>query len=65
MLIIIKGKQRLGKSRSELEHNLRKEWGSAALSPEQVDKCAFVERKTGASWVDSELVDKADRIRER
>lgn len=58
MLIIIKGRQRLGRTRSELERNLHKEWGAAALSQEQVDKCRFVEKRTGASWVDSELIDK-------
>jgi len=57
MLIIIKGRQRLGKTRSELEKNLRKEWGSAALSPEQVDKCRYLERKTERAWQDSEVID--------
>ncbi len=30
MLIIIKGRSRLGKTRSEIETNLRKEWGTSA-----------------------------------
>lgn len=58
MLIIVKGKCRLGKTRSELETNLRKEWGTAALTPEQTDKCRFVEKKTGANWVDSPHLEK-------
>jgi hypothetical protein len=58
MLIIIKGRQRLGKTRSELEKNLRKEWGSAALTSEQVDKCRFVEKKIGVNWVNSETIDR-------
>ncbi len=63
MLIIIKGRSRLGKTRSEIETNLRKEWGTSALNREQIDKCAFVEKRTGGKWVDSEIVDIADKIR--
>ncbi len=65
MLIIIRGKHKLGKTRSELETNLRKEWGSSNLSMEQIDKCKFFEKKTGAKWVDSKLVDITDKISER
>jgi len=43
--IIIKWKPKHGKSRSEIEKNLRKEgWGSS-LTTEQIDKCAYLERK--------------------
>jgi len=45
--IIIKGKDRqhkLGKTRSEQEENIRKEWGKT-MSDEQLDKCKFLEKK--------------------
>jgi len=43
--IIIKWKPKHGKSRSEVEKNLRKEgWGSS-LTEAQIDKCAYLERK--------------------
>jgi hypothetical protein len=45
--IIIKGKndhQKFGKTRSEQETNMRKEWGST-MSDSQLDKLKFLERK--------------------
>jgi len=47
MEIIIKGKDeqhKLGKTRSEQEENMRKEWGST-MSGEQLDKCKWLEKK--------------------
>ena len=45
MHIIIKGKHdHVGKTRSEQEDNLRKEWGST-MTDEQLDKLKYVERK--------------------
>ena len=45
MHIIIKGKRdHLGKTRSEQETNLRKEWGST-ITDEQLDKLKFLERR--------------------
>ena len=45
MHIIIKGKHdHFGKTRSEQETNMRKEWGST-ISGEQLDKLKFLERK--------------------
>jgi hypothetical protein len=45
MHIIIKGKHdHVGKTRSEQEDNLRKEWGST-MSDEQLDKLKYLERK--------------------
>jgi len=46
MHIIIKGGKpdRLGKTRSEHEENLRKEWG-ATITDEQLDKLKYLERK--------------------
>jgi hypothetical protein len=64
MLIIIKGKNcRLGKTRSEIETNLRKEWGSSSLNQVQIDKCKFLEKRTGGKWFDSEIVDSAEKIK--
>lgn len=57
VLIIIKGKHSLGKRRSEVETNLRKEWGTSSLSPEQIDKCEHLERKTGANWFSNKGVE--------
>ena len=43
--IIIGWKQKHGKTRSEIEKNMRKEgWGSS-LTEAQIDKCAYLERK--------------------
>ena len=45
--IIIKGKdrhQKLGKTRSEQEENLRKEWGST-MTDGQLDKLKYLEKK--------------------
>jgi len=42
--IIIPKPDRFGKTRSEQEENLRKEWGQT-LTDEQLDKCKYLERK--------------------
>ena len=48
MHIIIKGKHdHYGKTRSEQEGNLRKEWGRT-ISDEQLDKLKFLEKKRKA-----------------
>ena len=45
MDIIIKGKHdHFGKTRSEQEENMRKEWGRT-MTDEQLDKLKFVEKK--------------------
>ena len=45
MEIIIRGKHdHFGKTRSEQETNMRKEWGST-LTDEQLDKIKFLEKK--------------------
>ena len=45
MDIIIKGKHdHFGKTRSEQEENMRKEWGHT-MTDEQLDKLKFVEKK--------------------
>lgn len=42
--IIIKGKHNIGKTRSEQEQNLRKEWGPT-MSEKNLDKLKFLEKK--------------------
>ncbi len=42
--IIIPGKNTLGRTRSEQEMNIRKEWG-ATMNDGQLDKCKFHERQ--------------------
>ena len=42
--IIIKGKTKIGRTRSEAEKNLRKEWG-ATMSDENLSKLEHLERK--------------------
>ena len=42
--IIIKGKVRYGRTRSEQESNLRKD-GYVGMSDENFDKCRYVEKK--------------------
>jgi len=44
MEIIIRGKSRFGRNRSEQEENLRKE-GMRSLSDEQLDACKYIEKK--------------------
>jgi len=44
MEIIIKGKAKFGRTRSEQEINLRKE-GMASISDEQLDRVKYVEKK--------------------
>ena len=45
MNIIIRGKHdNYGKTRSEQEKNMRKEWGST-MTDEQLDKVQYLERK--------------------
>lgn len=51
------GEHRLGRTRSEFETNLRKERGVSNLSVEEIDKCRFVEKKTGATWVGGDFID--------
>jgi len=60
MYIIIKGKNTLGKTRSEQEVNLRKEWGST-MNDGQLDKLKHSEEKfkekTGAALSFARLTD--------
>jgi len=46
--IIVKDKfGRFGKTRSEQENNMRREWGCKTLTDEQLDKCKFLEKRIG------------------
>jgi len=60
MHIIIKGRNTLGKMRSEQEKNLRKEWGRT-MNDEQLNKLEYSERKikeqTGADVNFARLTD--------
>jgi hypothetical protein len=48
MYIIVKNKpHRFGKTRSEHEKNIRREWGCKTLSDEALDKCKYLEKKSG------------------
>lgn len=38
------GNHRLGRTRSEIETNLHKEWGSASWNEEQIDKAKHIEK---------------------
>ena len=58
----VMGAHRLGKTRSEIETNMQKEWGTSALTDEQIDKCKFQEKKAGITEgfiKDSRLIDRA------
>ena len=54
------GRHRLGRCRSEIEKNLMKEWGTAGLTGEQIDKCKYLEKKTGLDqgFFDSGVIDR-------
>ena len=62
MHIIIHGKNKLGKTRSEHEENMRKEWGST-ITDVQLDKLRHIEKKikeeTGSAnnFVHAHLID--------
>lgn len=51
--IIIKGKTRLGKTRSEQEKNLRKEWGPT-MSDANLAKTEHLEKKAKEEWNSTE-----------
>lgn len=45
MEIIIKKTKPTGKTRSAINERMQGEWGESTLTPEQNDKCKFLERK--------------------
>jgi hypothetical protein len=56
------GAHRLGRTRSEIETNMRKEWGTSGLTDEQIDKCKHLEKKAEIKEGfirDSKLIDRA------
>lgn len=62
MEIIIKGKVKIGRVRSEHEENMRKEWGGT-ITDVQLDKLKYIEKKlreeTGSknNFVPAHLID--------
>lgn len=48
MYIIIKGKTKIGKTRSEVEENIRKEWGPT-MSDANLDRAKFMEKRARES----------------
>lgn len=62
MHIIIRGETKFGRTRSEQEENMRKEWGST-ITDEQLDKLKHMEKrikeKTGSkdNFVDAHIID--------
>lgn len=68
MEIIIRGKAKFGKSRSEHEENLKKEGWGGSLDEGQLDKCKFLEKKakekfgTKEIFPDQKQIDGADKI---
>lgn len=58
MLIKVSGKQSIGKTRSEQARNLQKEgWGTAGLTPEQLDKCRYLDKKGSKKWFNQRSID--------
>jgi hypothetical protein len=47
--IIIKGRTKLGRTRSEQEKNLRKDWGPT-MSEGQLERTEYLERKAKKEW---------------
>jgi len=64
MYIIIRGKSKFGKTRSEQEQNLIKEGWGKTLTEEQLDKCKFLEKKiketlgTDKTFLRQNIIDK-------
>ena len=64
MYIIIRGKSKFGKTRSEQEQNLIKEGWGKTLTEEQLDKCKFLEKKiketlgTDRTFLRQNIIDK-------
>jgi len=59
--IIIRDRpDRFGKTRSEHERNIRREWGTKTLSDEQLDKCKYLEKRIGRnrSYINQSEIDK-------
>lgn len=68
--VIIKGKNKYGRKRSEIEENLRKD-GLVSLTDEQLDRCKHlereVERQSGSkeSFVNQRQIDVLTRLRRK
>ncbi len=45
MYIIVKNTKPTGRTRSSINEQMQDSWGQSTLTPEQNDKCKFLERK--------------------
>lgn len=59
-IIIPDRPHRFGKTRSEHEYNIRRDWGCQTLKDGQLDKCKFLEKRCGSkkSYFDQSEIDK-------
>lgn len=70
MQVIIKGKNKYGRKRSEIEENLRKD-GLVSLSDEQFDRCKHLEKEikkqagTDESFLNQKQIDVLSRLKKR
>jgi len=61
LIITSKNKHRhMGSTRSQIEKNLQKEWGSSSLTGEQIEKCEYLEKKIGMNqgMIDTGVIDR-------
>ncbi len=61
LIITSKNKHRhMGSTRSQIETNLKKDWGSSSLTEEQIDKCKYLEKKIGLTkgMIDTGVIDR-------
>jgi hypothetical protein len=65
MHIIIKGKTQAGRTRSQIETEIRKSGYGASLTDEQLDKTKFIERKWKKRYGAEGFVhqDQADKVK--
>ena len=68
MVYIITSKSSYGKSRAEIESNLRKD-GLESMDDEQFSRCKYLEKKSkdelgGVAFVNQAMIKKADKITE-
>jgi hypothetical protein len=64
--VIIKKHDSMGKTRSEIEENLFKEWGTRSMSEEKLDKLKWLEKKRKEKWgFDKQFVgqDSVDKVK--
>jgi hypothetical protein len=47
-----------GRTRSQIEETIKRHGVNHGLTPEQIDKCKYVERKTGKQWPSVEEINR-------